>query len=54
MYFVTFFNIFTADTNTFFKTLLRPLEGLGEVIFVQSTDYPFPRALEAVLGESFA
>jgi hypothetical protein len=54
MYFVTFFYIFIADKNTFFKSLLRPLEGLGEAIFVHTTDYPIPRALEAVLGEEDA
>jgi hypothetical protein len=51
MYFLTFFNIFTADTNTFFKSLLPPLVGFGEVVFLQSCDYPLPRALEAVLGD---
>jgi hypothetical protein len=43
-----------ADKNTFFKSLLRPLEGLDEAIFVQTSDYPIPCALEAVLGEEDA
>jgi hypothetical protein len=54
MFFVTFFNIFMADKNTFFKFLLRPPEGLHEAIFVQTSHYPIPRALGAVLGEGDA
>jgi hypothetical protein len=54
MYFATFFNIFSADKNTFFKSLLRPLEGIGEAIFVHTTDYPIQSALEAILGKGDA
>jgi hypothetical protein len=43
-----------ADKNTFFKFLLRPPEGLHEAIFVQTSHYPIPRALGAVLGEGDA
>jgi hypothetical protein len=40
--------------NVFFKFLQLPPEGLGEVIYLQSAGHPFPRALEAILGDGDA
>jgi hypothetical protein len=40
--------------NTFFKSLLPLLEGLGEVVYLRSSYHPLPRTLEAVLGDGDA
>jgi hypothetical protein len=52
--FVTFINIATADTNPFFKSLLPPLENLGDVVFLKKSDHPLPCALEALLDDGDA
>jgi hypothetical protein len=53
-YFVTFINIVTADTNPFFKSLLPPLENLGDVVFLKKSDYPLPCGLETLLDDGDA
>jgi hypothetical protein len=54
MYFVTFINIVTPDTNPFFKYLLPPLVNLGDVLFLKKSDNPLPPALEALLDDGDA
>ncbi len=48
MYFLTFFDVSTADTNTLFAAMLLPLEGPGEVIFCERPHDPLPLRLELV------
>jgi hypothetical protein len=54
IYFVTFIYKVTADINPFLKSLLPPLENLGDVVFLKKSDHPLPCELEALLDDGDA